>query len=193
MFSQFCRLEVQNQVLSGLISLRLLSLACRRARGAVIENSPDHEEVLSPTGYYYGTVGSKWVQACTGRPCEMPLNAHVHLPGVLECSLSSPVLRYPLRGSEITCGDRQDTAHCRNHIAHTFFFKMLFILSWLCLVFCYVWAFLSCSERAYSVCVNFLLQWLLVAEHRLWVLRASVAVCTGLVAPPHVESSLTRD
>ena len=102
--------------------LRLLSLACRRARGAVIGNNPDHEEVISPTGYYYGTVGSKWVQACTGRPCEMPLNAHVHLPAVLECSLSSPVLRYPLRGSEITWGNRQDTAHCRNHTAHAFFF-----------------------------------------------------------------------
>ena len=53
----------------------------------------------------------------------MPLTAHVRLLGVLGCSLSSPVWRYPLRGSEITCGDRQDKAHCRNHIAHTFFFK----------------------------------------------------------------------
>ena len=44
-----------------------------------MENNPDHEEVISPTGYY-GTVGSKWVQACAGRPCEMPLNAHVRLP-----------------------------------------------------------------------------------------------------------------
>lgn len=43
--------------------------------------------------------------------------------GVLECSLSSPVLRYPLCGSDITCSDRQDKAHYRNHIAHTFFFK----------------------------------------------------------------------
>lgn len=52
----------------------------------------------------------------------MPLNAHVHLPGVLEC-IEQPCVEVSITGSEITCGYiRQDTAHCRNHIAHTFFF-----------------------------------------------------------------------
>lgn len=104
-----------------------------------MENNPDHEEVISPTGYY-GTVGSKWVQACAGRPCEMPLNAHVRLPGVLGCSLSSPVLRYPLWGSEMTCGDRQNKAHCRNHVAHTFFFKKSYLFCLGC-----AWSFVACG------------------------------------------------
>lgn len=47
-------------------------MAYRRAGGAVIGDNTGHEEVISATGHY-GKVGGKWVQTCTGRPCEMPL------------------------------------------------------------------------------------------------------------------------
>ena len=59
---------------------------------------------------------------------------------------------------------------------------------------CYTWAFSSCSEQGilYLLCVNFLLQWLILCTGSR-VLRLQQLWCTGLVDAQHVESSQTRD
>lgn len=172
--------------------LRLLSLACRRARGAVIENKPrprrgsqshwvllwHSRQQMGTSMYRGGHVRCLWMHMSICRECW----------SVAWAALCWGI-HYGVQKLHVGTDKIQHIVEIILPILS--FFKMLFILSWLCLVFCCVWAFLSCSERG-PLCV-----WASYYSGFLWQstdqgARASVAG-HRLSCPSTCGIFLTRD